>query len=83
MFTISAGGNKGGDSIDMSTEQPLQQYKYSMKVETRAKGKLAPSVHVYGDSPDEVRHELVDQYLKLIDDFKAKGIPVVGAADSE
>jgi len=59
-----------------------QPYKYSMKVETRAKGVLAPSVHVYGDNPYEVRHELVEQYTQLVQDFRKIGIPVVGAADN-
>jgi hypothetical protein len=62
--------------------QPQQPYKYSMKVEVRAKGKLGTSVHAYGDNADEVRHELVEQYIKLQEDFKAKGKQVVGAADN-
>jgi hypothetical protein len=65
----------------MTIEQPqFQQYKYSFKVETRAGGKLAPSVHVYGDDVEQVRHEIVEQYIKLVQDFKAHGVPVVEAA---
>lgn len=68
------------------TTEPLQQqqpYKYSFKVETRAKGKLTPSVHAYGDDAETVRHELVEQWTKLVEDFKAVGASVVGAGDAE
>jgi hypothetical protein len=76
------GGVVGGD-VEMATTEPLQQpYKYSMKVETRTKGKLAPSVHVYGDDAGTVRRELVQQYLGLVEDFKAVGVSVVGATDT-
>lgn len=64
-------------------EQPPRPYPFSMKVETRTKGKLGPSVHVYGDNADEVRRELVEQYMLLERDFNAKGKQVVGAADRE
>jgi len=79
MSTISE-GSKGYPEENFGLQQ--QPYKYSMKVETRAKGVLAPSVHIYGDNPYEVRHELVEQYTQLIQDFKKVGIPVVGAADN-
>ena len=65
----------------MSEQLQQAQYKYSFKVESRAKGKLTPSVHVYGDDADTVRRELVEQYMKLVQDFKAVGVSVVGATD--
>jgi len=70
-------GSKGYLQENSGLQQP---YRYSMKVETEAKGVLAPSVHVYGDNPYEVRHELVEQYTQLVQDFKKVGIPVVGGA---
>jgi GH35 family endo-1,4-beta-xylanase len=63
------------------SQQQLQQpqlYKYSFKVDMTAKGLIQPSIHVYSNDAEIARRETVEQYIKLIEDLRAKGQTVAG-----
>jgi hypothetical protein len=61
----------------MSEQQQQQQlYQYSVKIEMTAKGLAMPTVHVYSNNMETARKQAVEQYTKVIEDLKAKGLPV-------
>jgi GH35 family endo-1,4-beta-xylanase len=60
----------------MSEQQQQQLYQYSVKIEMTAKGLAMPTVHVYSNDMETARKQAVEQYTKVIEDLKAKGLPV-------
>jgi hypothetical protein len=61
----------------MSEQQQQQQlYQYSVKIEMTAKGLAMPTIHVYSNDMETARKQAVEQYTKVIEDLKAKGLPV-------
>ena len=63
----------------MSEQQQPQQpqlYQYSVKIEMTAKGLAMPTIHVYSDDMEIARKQAVEQYARVIEDLKAKGLPV-------
>ncbi|MDQ4050421.1 MAG: hypothetical protein M3115_01920 [Thermoproteota archaeon] len=59
----------------MSEQQP-QLYQYSVKIEMTAKGLAMPTIHVYSNDVENARKQAVDQYAGVIEDLKARGLPV-------
>lgn len=59
----------------MSEQQP-QLYQYSVKIEMTAKGLAMPTIHVYSNEIENARKQAVDQYAKVMEELKAKGLPV-------
>ncbi len=57
-------------------QEQAQVYQYSVKIEMTAKGLAMPTIHVYSNDMERARNEAVDQYSRVIDELKAKGIPV-------
>jgi GH35 family endo-1,4-beta-xylanase len=57
-------------------QQQPQLYQYSVKIEMTAKGLAMPTVHVYSNDMETARKQAVEQYTKVIEDLKAKGLPV-------
>ena len=41
-----------------------------------AKGLAMPTIHVYSNDMDTARKQAVEQYFNIIEDLKAKGLPV-------
>ncbi len=65
----------------MSEQQQQQQqqpqlYQYSVKIEMTAKGLAMPTIHVYSNDIQTARKQAVEQYSGIIEDLKAKGLPV-------
>jgi hypothetical protein len=63
----------------MSEQQQQQQpdlYQYSVKIEMTAKGLAMPTIHVYSNDMQTARKQAVEQYSKVIEELKAKGLPV-------
>ena len=63
----------------MSEQQQPQQpqlYQYSVKIKMTAKGLAMPTIHVYSDDMEIARKQAVEQYARVIEDLKAKGLPV-------
>jgi hypothetical protein len=60
----------------MSEQQQQQLYQYSVKIEMTAKGLAMPTIHVYSNDMETARKQAVEQYTKVIEDLKAKGLPV-------
>ena len=63
----------------MSEEQQQQQpqlYQYSVKIEMTAKGLAMPTIHVYSNDMETARTQAVAQYAKVIEELKAKDLPV-------
>jgi hypothetical protein len=56
--------------------QPQQLYQYSIKIEMTAKGLAMPTIHVYSNDIEKVRKQAVEQYARVIEELKAKGLPV-------
>ena len=68
-----------GDCPYMSEQQQQQQpqlYQYSVKIEMTAKGLAMPTIHVYSNKLEGARNQAVEQYAKVIEELKAKGLPV-------
>gem|GEM_PF-1911821 len=68
-----------GDCPYMSEQQQQQQpqlFQYSVKIEMTAKGLAMPTIHVYSNEMEEARKQAVEQYTKVIEELKAKGLPV-------
>lgn len=59
----------------MSEQQP-QLFQYSVKIEMTAKGLAMPTIHVYSNEIENARKQAVDQYARVIEELKAKGLPV-------
>ncbi|HEX2107358.1 MAG TPA: hypothetical protein VHF28_06470 [Nitrososphaera sp.] len=57
-------------------QQQPQLYQYSVKIEMTAKGLAMPTIHVYSNDKENARKHAVDQYAAVIEDLKAKGLPV-------
>jgi GH35 family endo-1,4-beta-xylanase len=57
-------------------QQQPQLYQYSVKIEMTAKGLAMPTIHVYSNDMEMTRKQAVEQYTKVIEDLKAKGLPV-------
>jgi len=57
-------------------QQQPQLYQYSVKIEMTAKGLAMPTIHVYSNDMDTARRQAVDQYARVIEEIKAKGLPV-------
>lgn len=51
-------------------------YAYSVRLESTAKGLVMPTVHVYGNDMETARKQAVEQYVKITEDLKAKGITI-------
>ena len=63
----------------MSEQQQQQQpqlYQYSVKIEMTAKGLAMPTIHVYSNDIETARTQAVEQYAKVIEELKAKDLPV-------
>ena len=63
----------------MSEQQQPQQpelYQYSVKIEMTAKGLAMPTIHVYSNDMQTARKQAVEQYSKVIEELRAKGLPV-------
>ncbi|MFL6526187.1 MAG: hypothetical protein ACJ70Q_08605 [Nitrososphaera sp.] len=63
-------------SEEQQQQQQAQLYQYSVKIEMTAKGLAMPRIHVYSGDMDRARREAVEQYAKVIEELKAKGLPV-------
>jgi hypothetical protein len=57
-------------------QQQPQLYQYSVKIEMTAKGLAMPTIHVYSNDMETTRKQAVEQYVKVIEEIKAKGLPV-------
>ena len=57
-------------------QQQPQLYQYSVKIEMTAKGLAMPTIHVYSNDVERAREQAVDQYARVIEDLKTKGLPV-------
>jgi hypothetical protein len=57
-------------------QQQPQLYQYSVKIEMTAKGLAMPTIHVYSNDMESTRKEAVEQYAKVIEELKGKGLPV-------
>jgi GH35 family endo-1,4-beta-xylanase len=63
----------------LTSEQQQQQpqlYQYSVKIEMTAKGLSMPTIHVYSNDMETARRQAVDQYFRVIEDLRNKGLPV-------
>lgn len=60
----------------MSEQQQPQLYQYSVKIEMTARGLAMPTIHVYSNDVETARKQAVEQYAKVIEELKAKGLPV-------
>jgi hypothetical protein len=63
----------------MSEQQQQQQpqlYQYSVKIEMTARGLAMPTIHVHSNDVETARKQAVEQYAKVIEELKAKGLPV-------
>jgi hypothetical protein len=63
----------------MSEQQQQQQpqlYQYSVKIEMTARGLAMPTIHIYSNDMETARKQTVEQYTKVIEELKAKGLPV-------
>jgi hypothetical protein len=63
----------------MSEQQQPQQpelYQYSVKIEMTAKGLAMPTIHVYSNDMQTARKQAVEQYSKVIEELKVRGLPV-------
>lgn len=41
-----------------------------------AKGLAMPTIHVYSNDMERAREQAVDQYARVIEELKTKGLPV-------
>jgi hypothetical protein len=57
-------------------QQQPQLYQYSVKIEMTARGLAMPTIHVYSNDVETARKQAVEQYAKVIEELKAKGLPV-------
>jgi GH35 family endo-1,4-beta-xylanase len=57
-------------------QQQPQLYQYSVKIEMTAKGLSMPTIHVYSNDMETARSQAVDQYFRVIEDLRNKGLPV-------
>jgi hypothetical protein len=60
----------------LSDQQQQQLYQYSVKIEMTAKGLAMPTIHVYSNDMEVARKQAVEQYSKVIEDLKDKGLQV-------
>lgn len=61
---------------EQQQQQPPQLYQYSVKIEMTAIGLAMPTIHVYSNDIEAVRKQAVEQYARVIEELKAKGLPV-------
>jgi GH35 family endo-1,4-beta-xylanase len=57
-------------------QQQPQLYQYSVKIEMTARGLAMPTIHIYSNDMETARKQAVEQYAKVIEELKAKGLPV-------
>ena len=57
----------------MSSPEPVT-YAYSVKLESTAKGLVMPTIHVYSNDMETARMQAIEQYTKLTEDLKARGV---------
>ncbi len=57
-------------------QQQPQLYQYSVKIEMTAKGLAMPTIHVYSNDMETSRKQAVEQYAKVIEELKSKGLAV-------
>ena len=57
-------------------QQQPQLYQYSVKIEMTAKGLAMPTIHIYSNDMETARKQAVEQYAKVIEELKSKGLPV-------
>jgi hypothetical protein len=62
------------DERAATTTATTQLYQYSVKIEMTAKGLAMPTIHVYSNDMETARKQAVEQYTKVIEDLKAKGL---------
>jgi GH35 family endo-1,4-beta-xylanase len=60
----------------MSEQQQHQLYQYSVKIEMTARGLAMPTIHIYSNDMETARKQAVEQYARVIEELKAKGLPV-------
>lgn len=58
----------------MSTSPEPVTYAYSVKLESTAKGLTMSTIHVYSNDMETARKQAIEQYTKLTEDLKAKGV---------
>ncbi len=57
-------------------QQQPQLYQYSVKIEMTARGLAMPTIHIYSNDMETARIQAVEQYARVIEELKAKGLPV-------
>ena len=57
-------------------QQQPQLYQYSVKIEMTARGLAMPTIHIYSNDMETTRKQAVEQYARVIEELKAKGLPV-------
>jgi hypothetical protein len=57
-------------------QQQPQLYQYSVKIEMTARGLAMPTIHIYSNDMETARRQAVEQYARVIEELKAKGLPV-------
>lgn len=53
-----------------------QQFQYSVKLESAAKGLIMPTIHVFSNNLEGARVQAVQQLAPVIEDLKGKGLSV-------
>ena len=57
-------------------QQQPQLYQYSVKIEMTARGLAMPTIHIYSNDMETARKQAVEQYARVIEELKTKGVPV-------
>jgi hypothetical protein len=57
-------------------QQQPQLYQYSVKIEMTAKGLAMPTIDVYSNDMETSRKQAVEQYAKVTEELKSKGLAV-------
>ena len=57
-------------------QQQPQLYQYSVKIEMTARGLAMPTIHIYSNDMEIARKQAVEQYARVIEELKTKGVPV-------
>jgi len=61
---------------NLPTGMPEGQYRYSVKLETTAKGFVMPSVHVYSDELEEIKEVPIALFVHICDVLNEQGFKV-------
>ena len=57
-------------------QQQPQLYQYSVKIQMTARGLAMPTIHIYSNDMETARKQAVEQYARVIEELKTKGVPV-------